>query len=71
MSTKQTLNIVTTGRSGTQSLTNPDGSAWDPEDPPGNFNPTLMILRTRPCGAQRFASYDPVNPPTETVPLPG
>ncbi len=64
MSTKNTLNVVTEGRSGRQSYTNPDGSAFDPEDPTPGFNPTLAILRCRPCGPQRFKNYDPINPPT-------
>lgn len=70
MSTKQTLNIVTEGVSGPTSITAPDGTAYDPTNPPQNFNPTLMIIRTKPSGAQRFKNYDPINPPTITVPLP-
>ena len=57
---KQTLNAVTTGLSGRQSLTKPDGSAWTSTD---GTTATSLIIRTRPSGAQRFATYDPINPP--------
>ncbi len=67
MSTKQTLNVVTEGKSGPQSMTLPDGSAWTATD---GTTATTLILRTKPCGAQRFKNYDPKNPPTTTVPLP-
>lgn len=60
MSTKNTLNVVLVRRSGTQSLTKPDGSAWASTD---GTTATTLIIRTRPLGAQRFASYDPINPP--------
>jgi hypothetical protein len=58
MSTKQTLNAVTEGASGSPSITSPDGSAVDTTDPNA-----VIIYRTRPCGAQRFKNYNPINPP--------
>ncbi len=70
MSTKQTLNAVTVGASGPTSISNPDGSSIDFTELPGNFNAVTMILRVKPSGAQRFKDYDPINPPTTTVPLP-
>jgi hypothetical protein len=65
MSTKNTLNAVLVRRSGAQSLTKPDGTAWSSSD---GSTATTLILRTRPLGAQRFASYDPTNPPTTPEP---
>lgn len=61
MSTKNTLNTVLVQRSGSQSFTKPDGSAWASTD---GTTATTLIIRTRPLGAQRFATYNPTNPPT-------
>lgn len=67
MSTKNTLNIVTEGVSGPQSISLPNGDAWDPTS---GITAQTLIVRTKPSGAQRFRDYDPKLPPTKTVPLP-